>query len=214
MAALAHIVRLGAVLGKRGDLCAVLSAVRAENADGIVVVALPFRRVLRAVGIEDIEDLFAVFQRKNDVLSIPAAAVFLRLEMKFHFDTEVFQRGHELLFKMGGVAFAAAERIGNVRIRMPDVLFKGIVAQMVRNVFGDFAQAVVLVPGKEEFCLFAPLLQSAIDEIAGGYVAEIADVYGTRRGNARRAHIFCLVGIAADDLVRQFVCPVHNNSPE
>lgn len=209
--AFAHIVRLGAVLGEGGDRRRILAAVRAEDGNGIIAFALPFLRVLRAVLIEDIENFSALLQGVQNVGNVPSRAVLLRLIMIFHFDAELFDGLHELLFKMRGITFVLAEGVGDVRIRAADVLFKRVVAQMIAHILRDLAKAVVLVPRKEQLRLFARALQCPDDEIARGDVAEVADVHRPRRRDARRADVFLLVRLSADDLLRKFICPIHKN---
>lgn len=185
-------------------------AMRAEDGYGIIVFALLLRRVLRAVLIEDIEDLFAVFERENDVLGIPSRTVFLRLIAVVHLYAEFFDRLHELLFKMRGVTLVFAERIGNIRIRIADILLERIVAEIVGNVFRHLAQTVVLVPRKNHPRLFPLFEKGAVHEITRGDIAEISDMHGTGGRNARRTDVFFLVRLSADDLIRQLICPIHN----
>ena len=211
--ALAHIVRLGAVLREGSDRRRILAAVRAEDGDGVVALALPLLRVLRAVLIEDVEDLPALFQGVQNVRDVPARAVLLCLIAVLHFDAELFDGLHELLFKMRGITFVPAEGVGDVRIRAADILFKGIVADMIAHVLRHLAQTVVFVPRKEQFRLFTRPLQRPDDEIARRNVAEVADVHRARRRNARRADVLFLFGIPADDLLRQLVRPIHIKQP-
>ncbi len=186
-------------------------AVRAEDGYGIILLALLLAPLLRAVPVEDVVDLSAVFQRKDDVFGIPARAVFLRLIAVFHLDAELFEGFHEFLFKVRGVRFVLAEGIGDIRIRAADVLLERIVAEVVGNVFRHLAQAVVFVPRKEHLRLFALSEQGAIDEITRRDVAEISDVHGAGGRNARRAHIDFFIRFSADDLIRQLVSPIHSS---
>ncbi len=124
MPAFANIFRLCAVFRHRHDLCAVFPAIRTEYAHRIIILPLFFRRILRAVLVQYVKYFLAVLQRKNNMLRISPAAVFLRLEMIFHLDPEILQRVHEFFFKMLGITLAAPERIGNVRIRIPNVFLK------------------------------------------------------------------------------------------
>ena len=62
MPAVAHIMRFCAIVGNGHDLRTVFTAVRAENAHGIIIFAFLFRRVLCAVPVDDIEDLFPVIK--------------------------------------------------------------------------------------------------------------------------------------------------------
>ena len=62
MAAVAFVLRHVTVVRQGQDLRGVLFAHGAVDGDGIIGLPLPFLRVLRAVGIEDIEDLAALAQ--------------------------------------------------------------------------------------------------------------------------------------------------------
>ena len=91
---------------------------------------------------------------------------------------------------MLSIAAAAAKRIGNINIRLADVLFP-----VGRYVFGYLAETVILIPGEEQTSLFACFAQRTAYEIAGCYIAEVA--YMNRTGGAYtcRADIFLFVGL-------------------
>ena len=64
----------------------------AIDIDGIIIFLFLFGGVLRAVLVQNGENLLAMTQGKHDLLRVLAAAVFVRLRAETHFDAEGFER--------------------------------------------------------------------------------------------------------------------------
>ena len=205
----AGIRRGRAVVGQGGDFGVVPAADRAVNADRIIGLPLPLRRVLGAELVENIEDASARRQRLHHIRRVPAGAILPRLIPEVDGDAEPGERALELSFKMRGVARAAAPRVGRLRIGPAEELLH--VRTDLGDVDGDFAQPVEIIPGKEQPRPLSQPAQRAADKIAGGDVPEIADVHRAGRADARGADVFRLVRMALDQLPGDGFGPMHGD---
>ena len=199
------VVRLGAVLGEGVDLGGVASADRAVDGNGVVCLTFTRLCFLGSVAVENVENASAFFQRMDDVLCVLAGAVHLGLMAVVHLDAEAFDGFAEFRLKVlcvGCVCRVLDERIGNVGVGLADVLFK-IVADS-GDVCRNLAHTVEFVPGEEQTRFFAHLAQCLYDEIRGSDITEITDVNAAGRADACRADIFFFVGVAFNDLERNF----------
>ena len=208
MTALAGVVTLGAVLREAVEHGGILAAYGAVNDCGGISLALAFLRVLGAEAVEDIKDLAAVLDGVNDSLVISAGAVFLCLISEINVDAELSQRTLKFLLEMLGIACVAAKGIGNINVGQTDIL-----APLLGNVLGHLAEAVELIPGKEQLCFLSCLDKGAADEIAGCYIAEVADMNRAGGADAGSADIFLLVRLFCYDFLCYGFGPMHNSRP-
>ena len=138
---------------------------------------------------------------------VSARTVFFALIAVFDIYTEFFQRFFVFFFIVVGERFAFAVRIGYHRIRHTEIFIEFGIYR--RDVFGNFAKTIEIVPRKHKSCLFAPRPQRFDDEKGRGYVPEIAYVYRARRTGARRAQKFFFTRILRYKFVRYSLCPMH-----
>ena len=199
------VVSLGAVIGDGMNLGGIASADRAVDGDGVVCLALTGLCFLRSVAVENVKDSAAFAQGMDDMFCILAGAVHFGLMTVVHLNAETLDGFAEFCFKVfsvGCIYRIFDERIGNVGIRLADVLFKVITDS--GDVCRNLAHTVEFVPGEEQTRFFAHLAQCLYDEIRGGDITEITDVNAAGRADACRADIFFFVGVAFNDLERKF----------
>ena len=204
VSALAGVVTLGAVVREAVEGGGVLAANGAVNDYGGVSLTLAFLRILSTEAVENIKNLGAVLYCVNDSFVVSAGAVLLRLISEVYLNAELGERTLEFLLEVSGIAFAAAKGIGNVNVGFADILFP-----IGRNVFGNLAEAVKLIPGEEQTCLFAGLAQSAANEIAGCYIAEVAYMNRTGGADACCTDILLLVRLGGDYFFCYRFGPMH-----
>ena len=196
------------VVGKNGG--GVLAAVGAIDGHGIVMLPLAGLRLLGAEGIENVENFAALGEGFQYQVHILARAVHLALMAVVHLNAEALHGLFKDMLKVRRVAGkfrAVVKGVGNVHIGAADILLH--VAVDLGHVHGDLPQAVILVPAEQEACFLAHLAQRLDHEVAGGHVAEVADVDGARGADAGGADVFFLVRAAPDDLLRDFFRPMH-----
>ena len=213
VAATAGVVGLGAVLGDVLQGGEVGAAFRAEDGDGGVLgllclvlggsLLLGLGHVLGLEGVQDLEDLDSLLQGLDDGVGVGAGAVHVALMAVVHLNAELLHRLGELGLEMLGVVLVATPRIGDVHVGSADVLVVGV-ANLGLHVGRDLAATVKVVPGEQQACLFALLLDGLADEQGGGDVAEVTDVDRARGADARGANVLLLLGVSGDDSLCDF----------
>ena len=161
------------------------------------------RRLVRILGLEGIQnfkDFPALPECLKNVLGVGAGAVELRLIAAVDVNAEALQGIQIFLFEMRGKALVTAPGVGNVHIGTADI-FVVAVADRLAHVCGDLPAAVIIVPGQQQACLFALLLQCLDNEQRRGDIPEVADVDRAGGAGSRRADIFFLVRTAVDDFL-------------
>ena len=199
------VVSLGAVIGNGVDLGGIASADRAVNGNGIVSFTFTRLCFLRSVAVENVKDSAALTQGMDDVFCILAGAIHFSLMTVVHLNAETLDGFAEFCFKVfsvGCIYRVLDERIGNVGVRLADVLFKVVTDS--GDICRNLAHTVEFVPGEEQTRFFAHLAQRLYDEIRGGDITEITDVNAAGRADACRADIFFFVGVAFNDFERKF----------
>ena len=200
VAAGARIRRHAAVVIQRQDPGGILPADGAVDAHGIVRLALALGGVLRAHGIQNIEDGMALFQRRPDLLPVSAAAVQLRLMPVLHPDAEPLNGRLELALKVGGVGRGVgAEGVAHVHVGLADAVLQVGGIRQGGDIGRHLPHPVKLVPRQQEARPLALALQRFRHEQGGGDVPEIAYVPRSGGTVARRAGIDLLVGILFND---------------
>ena len=162
--------------------------------------ALALGGVLRAHGIQNIEDGMALFQRRPDLLPVSAAAVQLRLMPVLHPDAEPLNGRLELALKVGGVGRGVgAEGVAYVHVGLADAVLQVGGIRQGGDIGRHLTHPVKLVPRQQEARPLALALQRFRHEQGGGDVPEIAYVPRSGGTVARRAGIDLLVGILFND---------------
>ena len=199
VAACALVLGAGAVVRQMRDRGGVALALRAVDVDRVVLLARSLLGILGAERLQDVEDLAALAERLDDVVGVGAGSVHLRLMTVVERDAELLDGLGELLLEVLGVARAAAERIGHVGIGVADVLLH--VVAHGGDVLRNLAEAVEIVPREQQAHLLALRRERTRNEERRRHIAEVADVHGSGRADARRANVLLLVGLRRDDLV-------------
>ena len=209
VAAGATIGRGGAVLRKGSDFRGVTVALRAIDADGVVVVALSLGGILRAVAVDDVKNLFALFQRIKYLIFVFAAPVHLCLVAIVHLNAEFGNRALKLRLEIrgiGGVFRCVLKGVGHVHIRAADIRLH--IRSHGGNVYRHLAHPVKLVPREQQPRFFAHAPERQHDKITGGNITEVADVDRPGGADARRADIFRFVRVARNDALCNFFRPM------